>query len=117
MNADLVKHRWVTYFPRFKSRRKRRFVAHPRRRVIFSSLLLGLCLIAVALLHVWIRLQVVHMGYVLSTASKLHSYLEQENRELKLELATLTSPERLQQMAKSRLGMVEPEKDQVIVLP
>ena len=117
MEAELSKNRWVTYFPRFKSPRRQRFVAHPRRRVIFSSLLLGLCVSAMALLHVWIRLQVVHLGYVLSTASKLHSYLEQENRELKLELATLTSPERLQQMAKNRLGMVEPEKDQVIVLP
>jgi cell division protein FtsL len=56
------------------------------------------------------------MGYVLSTASKLNSHLEQENRELKLELATLTSPERLQRMAKNRLGLVEPEKDQVVIL-
>jgi cell division protein FtsL len=117
MEAELVRNRWVTYFPHFRGRRKERFVAHPRRRLIFSSLFLGLCVSAMALLHVWVRLQVIHMGYVLSTASKLHSYLEQENRELKLELATLTSPERLQQMAKNRLGMVEPEKDQVIVLP
>ena len=83
---------------------------------MFSNLLLGLCLSGMALLYVWVRLQVIHMGYVLSTASKLNSHLEQENRELKLELATLTSPERLQHMAKNRLGLVEPEKDQVVIL-
>jgi cell division protein FtsL len=70
-----------------------------------------------ALLHVWFRLQVIQLGYVLSTATKLQSHLEQENRELKLELATLTSPERLQQMAWKRLGLVEPARDKVIVLP
>jgi cell division protein FtsL len=66
---------------------------------------------------VWLRLQVVRMGYVLSTTSKLQARLEQENRELKLELATMTSPDRLEELARRRLGLVVPEKGQVIVLP
>jgi cell division protein FtsL len=57
------------------------------------------------------------MGYVLSTTSKLQGRLEQENRELKLELATMTSPDRLEALARKRLGLVPPEKGQVIVLP
>jgi cell division protein FtsL len=57
------------------------------------------------------------MGYVLSTTSKLQNRLEQENRELKLELATMTSPDRLEAQARKRLGLVPPEKGQVIVLP
>jgi len=69
------------------------------------------------LLHVWLRLQVVHMGYVLSTTSKLQNRLEQERRELTVELATLTSPDRLEAMARRRLGLTPPEKGQVIVLP
>jgi cell division protein FtsL len=78
---------------------------------------LSLLLVGVALLHVWLRLQVVHMGYVLSTTNKLENQLEQENRELKVELATLTSPDRLEAMARKRLGLVPPEKGQVIILP
>ena len=66
--------------------------------------------------HFW-RLQVVHMGYVLSSASKLQSRLEQENRELKIELATMTSPDRLESLARRRLGLKPPEKGQIIVLP
>jgi cell division protein FtsL len=88
-----------------------------RRRHIIAFAFLALCLVAVALLHVWLRLQVVHMGYVLSTTSKLQNQLEQENRELKVELATLTSPDRLEAMARKRLGLVSPDKGQVIVLP
>lgn len=88
---------------------------HQRRHVTATALLAGL--VGVVLLHVWLRLQVVHMGYVLSTTSKLQSQLEQENRELKVELATLTSPDRLEAMSRRRLGLTLPEKGQVIVLP
>jgi cell division protein FtsL len=69
------------------------------------------------LIHVWLRLQVVKTGYVLSSASKLQSHLEQENRELKIELATMTSPDRLESLARRRLGLVQPEKGQIIILP
>jgi|KBSSwiStaDraftv2_1062776.scaffolds.fasta_scaffold119698_3 cell division protein FtsL len=86
-----------------------------RRFLLLASLTLGL--IGAVLVHVWLRLQVVHMGYVLSTTSKLQGRLEQENRELKLELATMTSPDRLEALARKRLGLVPPEKGQVIVLP
>ncbi len=88
-----------------------------RPRHVMSIAFLALGLVGVALLHVWLRLQVVHMGYVLSTTSKLQNQLEQENRELKVELATLTSPDRLEAMSRRRLGLRPPEKGQVIVLP
>lgn len=78
---------------------------------------LGFCLFILGLVHVWLRLQVVHMGYVLSTTTKLQGRLEQENRELKVELASLTSPDRLEEMARRRLGLMPPEKGQVLVLP
>ncbi len=88
-----------------------------RRRRFLLLASLTLCLIGAVLVHVWLRLQVVHMGYVLSTTSKLQGRLEQENRELKLELATMTSPDRLEALARKRLGLVPPEKGQIIVLP
>jgi len=78
---------------------------------------LGFSLMALALVHVWLRLQVVHMGYVLSSTSKLQHQIEQENRELKVELATLTSPDRLEATARRRLGLIPPEKGQIIILP
>ena len=88
-----------------------------RRRQSLVVALLAVCLVGVALVHVWLRLQVVQTGYSLSTTSKLQSHLEQESRELKVELATLTSPDRLEAIARKRLGLTPPEKGQVIVLP
>ena len=79
-------------------------------------LLMG-CLVGLALFHVWLRLQVVRLGYVLSTTSKLQGQLEQENHELQLELATLTSRDRLEKSARARLGLREAKKGQVVILP
>lgn len=90
--------------------------ARSRRMMAFGALL-ALVLIGLVLVHVWLRLQVVRLGYVLSTTSKLQTRLEQENRELKLELAKMTSPDRLEALARQRLGLVTPEKGQVVVLP
>lgn len=97
--------------------RPTRRIRHQRRRTPLATSLVFLALVAIVLVHVWLRLQVVHMGYVLSTTSKLQNRLEQENRELKVELATLTSPDRLEAMARKRLGLAPPEKGQVIILP
>lgn len=87
-----------------------------RQSIIWTAGLL-VVLMGLVWLHVWLRLQVVHLGYVLSTTSKLQGRLEQENRELKIELATMTSPERLESLARRRLSLRQPEKGQVIVLP
>ncbi|HWP23908.1 MAG TPA: cell division protein FtsL [Candidatus Binatia bacterium] len=105
--------RRVLIAPRAAVRPKER----PSRRNLIPVALLVVGLIGVTLVHVWLRLQVVQMGYVLSTTSKLQSRLEQENRELKVEWASLLSPERLEALARKRLGMIPPERGQVIVLP
>src|SRR5512132_264134 len=88
-----------------------------RRRRHLGVGLLIVVFLGVVLVHVWLRLQVVQMGYVLSTASKLQSRLEQENSELKVEMATLTTRDRLDEMARRRLGLKPPQKGQVVVLP
>ena len=98
-------------------KRERAARSRASRWRLVLGVFLGLGLIVTVLVHVWLRLQVVRMGYVLSTTSKLQTRLEQENRELKVELATLTSPDRLEALARQRLGLATPEKGQVIVLP
>jgi cell division protein FtsL len=87
--------------------------------------LLAFCLaIAFALLvgmvlffHVWSRLQVIDLGYALAAQRTVRQKLQEENRELRLELATLTSPERLESAARFRLGMHPPKTEEVIILP
>ncbi|MGH7929044.1 MAG: cell division protein FtsL [Candidatus Binatia bacterium] len=99
-----------------KARLDRAAKAERRRRAFHHGIAL-FCLALVALMYVWLRLQVVNVGYALSTTTKLQQRLEQEQRELRLEHATLTSPERIEAMARRRLGLRPPERGQVIVLP
>jgi cell division protein FtsL len=67
--------------------------------------------------HVWSRLRVLDLGYALAARRTLNQKLQQENRELRIELATLTSPERLESLARIRLGMRPASPDKVIILP
>jgi cell division protein FtsL len=94
-----------------------RISRHERRRHLLAIACLFLVVLSLALLYVWLRLQVVHMGYLLSATSKLRAQLEQENRELRVELASMTSPDRLEAMARRRLRLIPPEKGQVVILP
>ena len=87
------------------------------RRLTFAVMLGALMVFGVALLLVWVRLQVVNGGYELSTARRLAHRLEQEQRELEIEIATLTSPRRLETLARERLGMAPPSPGQIVSVP
>lgn len=87
-----------------------------RRRVLVIALG-AMLVVAVAMVLVWVRLQVVDTGYQLSAARHLAHRLEQEQLELEIELATLTSPRRLEQLARARLGMRPPTPGQVVSVP
>jgi len=94
--------------------------ARPRpgeQRLALAIALGALMVVAVALLLVWVRLQAVDTGYQLSAARHLTHRLEQEQRELEIELATLTSPRRLELLARERLGMGPPTPGQIVSVP
>ena len=79
-------------------------------------LVLGAVLVALCLVQVWLRLQVMHVGYDLSATRQMQLRLEHEHRELELELATLRDPRRLEDVARRRLGMTDAGKGQVMIL-
>jgi len=82
-----------------------------RRLLVLGGVLVFLCM-----LQVWLRLQVMHIGYELSAARRMQLRLEHEQRELEVELATLRDPGRLGGVARKRLGMIDPSKGQVVTL-
>jgi len=90
----------------------------PAERRLTRQLGIGaLAALAIALCLVWVRLQVVDTGYDISSARQLERRLEQEQRELHIEIATLTSPRRLESVARTRLGMGPPASGQVVNVP
>ncbi len=71
---------------------------------------------AVGILHVTSRVVVVDVGYRLSNAEAESRNLTRENDRLKLELATLKAPARLEKLAREQLGMMMPAGSAVVAL-
>lgn len=103
-----------------------RALARPRPRArwtwwqwLNSVSILGLCLVilAGALFHVWQHIHVVRQGYAIERLRAVHSRLVQENKVLRLEAGQLRSLRRVEEIARTRLGMVTPKPGQVVLVP
>lgn len=76
--------------------------------------LLALAFVGVGVFHVTARVMVVDAGYRLSKMESQNRALIRENDTLKLELATLKSPARLEKLARTELGMAPPSSGAVL---
>jgi cell division protein FtsL len=83
---------------------------------LLPAVLLFALFAAVGILHVTSRVLVVDMGYRLSKAQSEGNTLTRENDRLKLELATLKAPARLERLAREQLGMMMPSGSAVVSL-
>jgi cell division protein FtsL len=95
---------------------RRRIVQAMRRWLVRRTILLGLVLVGFCMAQVWVRLQVTDLGYQLSAARQMQQRLEQQRRELEVELAMLRDRSHLGELAQKRLGLREPDKGQVVEL-
>jgi len=78
---------------------------------------LGIAAVGILVVHVWLRLQVVEVGYQLQSTRQLVERFEEEGRELQVRAAEADTPARLESLARRRLGMQPPELGREIVLP
>jgi cell division protein FtsL len=86
------------------------------RNLIFVVLAVALVLIGCSLFYVWFHHQVTSLGYETSEAAREEQALVQENKRLRLELASLKAPGRIERMAQHELGLVAPQKEQLIIV-
>jgi cell division protein FtsL len=69
------------------------------------------------LIYTWCRVQCVGVGYEISKAAHhLQEHIKLQNN-LKVELASLKSPDRIAKIAKNKLGLKTPTPAQVIIIP
>lgn len=81
---------------------------------LLPPLMLFLFFAAAGVVHVTSRVMVVDAGYKLSRLQNEQRTLARENSKLRLELATLKSPGRLEQLARTKLGMAPPHPGSVL---
>jgi cell division protein FtsL len=85
-----------------------------RRRECFSLLGLGVLVFLFVLLFAWQHFQCVRYGYQVEQLKDEYATLEEQNHQLRLEQAALADPERIDTLARTRLGMIAPSPQQVI---
>jgi len=66
--------------------------------------------------YVWSNFEGTQIGYDLSRLQQDESRLKELNKKLRLELATLKSPQSLEEHIR-RLGLKEASPEQIVVLP
>ncbi len=88
------------------------------RIVIVAMVLVALMLTAIGVIRVTRQHEVLRLGLELSNQSEDVRRLRETRRQLELELATLTAPDRIRRLA-TQLGMttVAPDKIRVIAAP
>lgn len=89
----------------------------PHRLDMFKFLMICMILFTVvSVFHVWSRFKLIDLNLQISDSSRLLKEAEQEQKRLKLEIASLRTPSRIEAIAKGELGMALPNEQQVIVV-
>jgi len=113
-----------TFHPRIENRERggqgstsnRRL--RPQRKTMTGLWIVLMVLFFVeALFYAWCRVQCVNAGYGIDRETRRHQALLKERNTLRIELARLKSPERIETIARTRLGLVMPNAQQTMILP
>jgi cell division protein FtsL len=86
------------------------------RHLSLLAISVAVVFIGCSLFSVWAHQQVVALGYEISRASEEEQELLQESKKLRLELAALKSPKRIENVALKDLGFINPQKEQLIIV-
>jgi cell division protein FtsL len=68
------------------------------------------------LAYVWLHVQTMNFSYDIARAQKQKKELVEINKKLRIQLANLKSPERIEGIALTSLGLKPPQKGQIEIL-
>jgi cell division protein FtsL len=87
-----------------------------RQRELWRSGAIGVCLVAVLLFSAWQHLELLRHGYDIEQMEQERAHELELNRHLRLEIETLRSPRRIEQIAMDELKLVDPTPDEVQII-
>jgi cell division protein FtsL len=93
-----------------------REVDENRQREMWKSAGVGAFLVAVLLFSAWQHFELLRHGYEIEELKRQRTAEEEINRRLRLEIETLQSPRRIEELATQRLHLVAPAQGEAIVL-
>jgi len=87
-----------------------------RQRELWRSGVIGVCLVAVLLFSAWQHLELLRHGYDIEQMEQERAHELELNRHLRLEIETLRSPRRIEQIAMDELNLVAPTPADVQII-
>jgi len=91
--------------------------ASEQRSELFPVLMGFMVLLTVvSVFHVWSRVRVVDLNLQINEMKRELKDQQQEKNRLKLEIASLRAPGRIEALAKGELGMTLPSEQQVVIV-
>jgi cell division protein FtsL len=93
-----------------------REVDEARQQQLWRSAAIGAVLVIVLVFSAWQHFQLVRHGYAMERLQQEHAAEIDVNRHLRLEIETLRSPRRIEEIATKKLHLVAPAPDQAIVI-
>ena len=92
-----------------------------RERFVFGlkhvpSILLICLVMLLAIIYVWPHIHMTELEYQIAEEISIKQRLLEERGKFKIEYATLKSPQRIENLAREKMHMSYPERDQVIYL-
>jgi cell division protein FtsL len=93
-----------------------REVDESRLQEQWRSVAIGVLFVGVLLFSGWQRVELLQHGYRVEAMEKQRADEEEINRHLRLEIETLKSPRRIEEIAMDRLKLIAPETGSAIVI-
>jgi cell division protein FtsL len=93
-----------------------REVDETRQRELWKSASLAGFLVVVLLFSAWQHFELLRHGYQIEEMNRERAAEEEVGRQLRLEIDTLKSPQRIEKLATERLHLVAPSSDEAVVI-
>ncbi len=93
-----------------------REVDETRQRELWQFLAVGGLLVAVLLFSAWQHFELLRHGYRVEQMEHDRAEEEEIHRHLRLEIETLRSPKRIEQIATEQLNLVAPTQEDAVVI-
>ena len=93
-----------------------REVDETRHRELWKSVAVASLLVLALLFSAWQHFELLRHGYEIERISRERAAEDETGRRLLLEVETLKSPARIETLARERLHLVAPSRDEAIVI-
>ncbi len=87
------------------------------RAGMLAAAALVVAFLLVGLFYVWMRMQLVQIGYEITDMEKRNNVLKNRQRELMVEITSLQNPAELEKQAREKAGLISPEVGKVVHVP